>query len=118
MEIIISMLILGIVTAGTYGLFVNSHKFIIEAKQRLQAVNQAGTVLEKLRMYVSEDPDHPENAGEALKVKEDPYSPTVIGLGETPDAEALTNPQWDYLVEKVPGTDCSKVTVTVSWEEL
>lgn len=121
LEIVIAMLILSIVTAGTYGLFVTNYKFLTEAKHRLQAVNQASTVLERLRIYVSSHSDVPVGAGEAFSNgTSGMQSPTVIGLGGQPEIEgAVTGSQtWDYVVSDVAHTDCKKVTVTVRWGEV
>lgn len=116
LEIIIAMLILSIVTAGTYGLFVTNYKFLIEAKHRLQAVNFANTVLEKLRMYVSENPDLPVNAGVALEPGE--HSPNDIGLDSIPSIDGIEDKEWTYSVSDVTDTDCKKVIVKVSWDGL
>lgn len=115
LEIIVAMLILSIVTAGTYGLFVTNYKFLTEAKHRLQAVNQASTVLERLRMYVSESENLPTDAGTVLTVAT--HAPTEIELGSTPTMEGVTG-EWDYVVSDVAHTDCKKVTVTVKWGEV
>lgn len=132
LEIIIAMLILSMVTAGTYGLFVTNHKFIIEAKHRLQAVNYAIAVAEKLKMYVSENPELPENAGVALEPGE--HSPNDIGLDGIPSIDGIEDKEWSYvvtdmpsiegvveggkyLVADLPKTEFKKVTVTVKWSE-
>lgn len=120
LEIVVSMIILSIVVAGAYGLFVSNYKLLTDAKHRLQAVNQAATVMEKLKSYVSADPNLPANAGEwgALKTGTN-YSPqTQIGLDAVPFITGVSNPQWKYSVENVTGTDIKKVTVIVNWDEV
>lgn len=126
LEVIISILILSIVTAGTYGLFVTNYKFIIEAKQRLQAVNQASAILEKLRMYVSEDPVGPLIGAE---LSNGTHFPKDIGLDDMPDIDGVSDNESSYIVEDInwdvegdqalaiAPIDIKKVTVTVKWNE-
>lgn len=130
LEIIVAMLILSIVTAGTYGLFVTNYKFLLEAKHRLTAVNQAGMVLEKLRVYVTANtipilPVGAETAfqgdinGDGNVDEHDKHLPSSIGLDEHPDIETGMSGAWYYLVSEVPDTnsECKKVTVDVVWSE-
>ena len=116
LEIIIAMLILSIVTAGSFSLYVTSQKHLTGAEQRLDAVNKAATVLEKLRFYVSENPDYPVNADNALAYGEG-LSPTIIGLDPQPGE--MNNGQWFYEVtdDEDPTTDWKVVTVAVTWDE-
>lgn len=133
LEIIIAMLILSMVTAGTYGLFVTNHRFIAEAKHRLQAINQATAVAERLKMFVSEVPISEVINGNELLSGE--HSPSDIGLESEPSIEGVTDKQWNYtvtdmpLVEEVidegakavaigpPNTEFKKATITVKWNE-
>lgn len=116
LEIVVSMLIFGIVVAGTMGLFITANKHIVNQRHRSQAYNQALKVLEQLRYYVSADPNNPTHAGEAFN--DGGHSTSLIGLGGTPDMSGVNNPQWSYSVTDVTGSNCKEVTVTVSWEEV
>lgn len=119
LEIIIAMLILSIATAGTYGLFVTSYKFITEAKQRLQAVNQAAKVLERLRMYVrADDLGNALNPGTYLPSSPSPW-PTELSSSPTFDSGITGN--WNYSVSNVDATatplTCKRVSVQIIWGE-
>ncbi len=119
LEVIVAMLILGIVIAGSFSLLHSNQRLLKEAKQRLQAVNQAGAVMEKLRLYVNEAPVYPEQqVGSALSIGSDGHSPAEIGLAEIPLLEMTESGTWNYLVEEVPGTngECKRVKVSVNWE--
>jgi prepilin-type N-terminal cleavage/methylation domain-containing protein len=129
LEIVISMLILSLVVAGAYGLFVSNYRLLVDAKHRLQAVNQAAAVMEKLKSYVSADPNLPINAGNALKTGDlnddgvvdatDVHLPqSEIGLLASPFMTEVANQKWNYKVEDVSGADIKKVTVTVNWDNL
>jgi prepilin-type N-terminal cleavage/methylation domain-containing protein len=128
LEIVISMLILGMVVVGAYSLFVSNNKLLQDAKVRLQAVSQAFVVFEKLKMYVSANPDVPTNAKEVFKIGDlnaddvidslDVHSPdTYIGLGSAPSMTGVFNQKWNYKVEEVANTDLKKITVTVNWDQ-
>lgn len=127
LEIVISMLILSIATAGVYGLFVTNYKLLTMAKHDLQAINQAGKVIEKLRMYVAEVmvPELPEHAslvflaGNHISVPgpdNDDFNRMI--LTDTPDIPGTTGQEWSYSVEdNISSTDCKKVIVTVRRNE-
>lgn len=131
LEVIIAMLILSLVTAGTFSLNVTCQKFLNDARQKLQAAERASSVLEQLSEYVSADPNNPVDAGYALEVvlKQEEEEegvwedrrkrePSRIGLEGTPDMQGVCNPQWSYVVEDVPDIDGKKVTLTVKWDAI
>lgn len=60
------MLILSLIAAGTFSLFVSSHKIINEAGHRLHALCCAKMAAETLKVYVSADGNTPENASLVL----------------------------------------------------
>ena len=118
LEIIVSMLILSIVVAGSFGMMVTTNKLLVNAEHRLQAVNQAQAVLERLRMYVSADPNNPAGSGGAFDIKPDHNPSDEIGLSPGPDIPGVNSPAWSYNVAQVLGSRCRQVEVTTTWEEL
>ena len=114
LEVIVSMLILSIVVPGTFCLIVTSNSSLEESKQRLQAVNQALAVIERLRYYVSSDPADPVFAGRALADGTD-YSPVIVGLRATPSVESDSMATWNYDVTSMTDTNCKRVDVAVNW---
>lgn len=131
LEIVIAMLIIGLVVAGLFGLFVTSHGFIGNAGRRLQAIQYARRVAETLKVYVSASNTPPAPAaagtgpGAALDEIMHPASrtPDLIGLPNTittNNGTVLTcTYNVDEDVEVVPGTPTTleRATVTVSWTE-
>lgn len=133
LEIVIAMLILSMVTAGTYGLFVTNHRFIAEAKHRLQAINQATAVAERLKMFVSEVPISEVINGNELLPGE--HLPSDIGLESTPSIDGVTDKEWSYVVTDMPSiegvgeegeevvtdfpfvAEFKKATITIKWSE-
>lgn len=123
LEIIISMLILSMVTAGIFGLFVTSSKYIVEAGHRLQAINYARQVAENLKIYVTADTTTPipPGANTALIAGTDkPY--TDSGIATTPQ-NSITNtnigvgvPTCTYTVQDLAG-GLKSATITVTWNE-
>lgn len=125
LEIIIAMLILSIVTAGVYGLFITNYKLLTMAKHNLQAVNQAAKVMEKMRMYVSANDNYPEHAREALALgtHDGAYINTNLDLPVVPVIDGVRGQQWDYTVSETRDdrdnlTDLRRATVSVRWDEL
>lgn len=116
-EIVVSMLILSLVVAGSFSLYVTANGQVNNAKHRLQAVNQAMGVLERLRYYVSVDSNNPENSDQALSVNTG-ISPELIGLPAEPDISDVSLPRWYYDVKTVSGSNCKEVSVSVKWEEI
>lgn len=120
LEIVIAMLILSLVVAGLFGLFVNSTKFIVESQHRLQAMNYARMVAEQLKVYVSADPDTPAGAGAALAEGLE-KAPSTIGLDDSITFGGVPM-SCKYDVDEdinILGslTDLDKVTITVTWTE-
>lgn len=116
LEVVVSMLILSIVIPGVLGILVTASKHLIEARNRLQAAYQSQAVLEKLRWYVSEDPNSPTGAGTVFSIGTT-HSPTEIGLGAYPDMEGAGSSNWSYVVTEITGTNCREVSATLNWEE-
>lgn len=110
LELVVSMLILSITVAGSFGLITTCYKKINEAKLELQAVNQAATILEQLKTYVRDD-----DVGNNAFTEGDHNSLTDIGLGIEPEIQNVSSKEWEYSV----GTDGDNkiVTATVKWEE-
>lgn len=88
LEIVIAMLIIGLVVAGLFGLFVTSHGFIGNAGRRLQAIQYARRVAETLKVYVSADPNTPAGAG---TVDGHALDEITLPLFHTPDLVGLPN---------------------------
>lgn len=114
-EIVVAMLILSLVAAGTFALFASSHKFINEAGHRLQAIYYAKRVAETLKVYISADSGTPPNAGTAFNNSAfasiglassvtDPNSGIVYNLAYT-----VSNP--------ISGSELKSVTITTTWNE-
>lgn len=134
LEIVIAMLIIGLVVAGLFGLFVTSHGFIGNAGRRLQAIQYARRVAENLKVYVSASNTPPVNAGTgpgaALDGGIDKNPVALLGLpainipgatGTTCTYSVIENADvnfWSGGVEIADGpTDLEAVTVTVQWNE-
>lgn len=125
MEIVISLLILSLVVAGMFGMFITSHKNIIEVGHRLQALNYARRVAESLKVYVSAASTPPANAGtEAGMALDDGTGKNPVTLLGLPaiTIPGTTVPACTYDVAEnvtVDGnpTTLEEVTVNVSWTE-
>lgn len=118
LELIISILILSIVVLGSTFLMISVNNQVDTAKHRLQAFNQAQAVVDKLRFYVSEDPDYPTDAGTILPDTATNLSPgQITGLTTNPIIPGINLPLWSYDVNLVSSTDCKMVNVIVTWEE-
>lgn len=112
LEIVVSMLILGIVVAGTVGLFTTANKFIANQRRTNQAYNQASRILEQLRYYVSAD----QTGDIAFDVQNNlPTEHLLADIGLTGD---LDIPDGSYTVAIDPDSGCYIVTASVSYEEL
>lgn len=115
LEIIVSMMILSIVVAGSFGMMVTTNKMLVNAEHRLQAVNQGQAVLEKLRSYVSAEPVNPD----PFDTVNCPHDPVNMGLfNGPPSISNVDAPKWEYGVSSVSGSRCRHVDVTVTWGEL
>lgn len=122
MEIIVAMLIMSLVVAGLFGLFVTSHKFIIEAGHRLQAINYARQVAETLKVHVIAEPSPITGIGPPLSTvtPHNPSSSTPNDLGLPSDfITGITGETCTYTVSPNPqGTiDLKQVTITTTWTE-
>lgn len=118
LEIVIAMLILSVVVAGIFSLFITSTKFINEAGHRLQAINYARMVAENLKVYVSADPDTPSGAGTALgNGTHDNYTDSGITLLPRDAIVGATGQACTYRVEEIGTSGMKRVTITVSWNE-
>lgn len=116
LEVVVSMLILSIVIPGVLGILVTANVHLIDARNRLQAAYQSQAILEKLRWYVSEDPNNPAGAGTVFGIGTT-HSPTELGLDDYPALEGVGSSSWSYVVTDVPGTSCREVSATINWEE-
>lgn len=110
LEIIVSMLILSIVVAGSFGLFTTANNIIAKERRREQAYQQAAAILERLRYYVYEGPDSPLN-------NNDTYSNLDQVELRNLEISGDNEPLWEYTVSDVKGTECKLVTAKISWEE-
>lgn len=116
LEVIISMLILVIVTAGSFALIVTTNRQLNTSKHRLQAVSQAQAVLDTLRYYVSADPDNPPCAGGAFVEEKHWLGEPSWGIGITPNIPGIVS-HWQYEVNPTD-SGCRQVTVSANWSEL
>lgn len=122
LEIVIAMVILGLVAAGTFSLFVSSHQYISEAGHRLTAINYARQVAETLKVYVSAAASTPANAN--LVLANGTYNNTThfsrIGLANSYIRDGITY-NLNYTVSNVSiGGNVSglrAVNITASWSE-
>jgi hypothetical protein len=113
-------------------MLVSAQKQLNEAKNRLQAYNQAETVLEKLRWYVSSDmapgPAHygpARNAGGSesddgvfSSGTHDPSAELLLSTGPVISDSVSGTPIWSYDSLLSTFGNMRMVTVHVSWEEL
>lgn len=127
LEVIVSALILSIITIGSFTMLITAREKLNEALIRLQASNQAETVLEKLRWYVCADTNPSPysgpstNAGGVLTTEgaftDGSHSPTDINLSASPDMPDIAySPVWGYDVSIVSGSNCRQVEVVVGWD--
>lgn len=131
LEIVIAILILSLVVAGMFGLFVNIAKIIVEIGHRSQAVNLARKAEEHGKVYVSESNTSPapDTAGTgpgcALENGTIPLDRiglnptyTLNGITYTFTPDGITN---GYLVSDVlvggNPTGLKEVEITVQWTE-
>ena len=96
-EIVIGTIILGVSIAGMLTVFVMSQHNIGLTNHRLAAINFAQDELERLKITVSPDPF--------------PSPVTVLAPGQFGWARIFSD------VAIVPGTDLTRVTVEISWNE-
>ena len=131
LEIAVAMIILGFVVAGIFALFTTTHKHIISAGHRLEAVKYAQTVLEQLRVYVSQSENYDVPAGTIValpyqqnqqpQTRRDPTDTQGLGLAPL-NIPGTTSNQCFYYVTPID-TDTSgfpqlrEVTVRVTWTE-
>lgn len=120
LEIVIAMLVMSLVVAGIYGLFITSHNFIGDAGRRLQAAQYARQILETLRVYVSANANFPANAGNAFTDGLHPLSDiTNIGASYYMNIHGigLTVFNCNYNVTSNPqgATGLKEVRLNVSW---
>lgn len=120
LEIVVAMLILSLIVAGTFGLFVTSHKFISEAGHRLQAIEYARMVAENLKIYVTAD------MGTNLSSGTPPGAGNVWS-GTNPTAAPLNFPSFGNIIpgatcnysvsNNIPGPNMKQVAINVNWTE-
>ena len=107
-EVVISMLILGLIVAGMYATFslIGSGPNAASSVQ-LKAVNYARQTLEQLKNDVSADTN-----GRGAPLKAASYGPETIIAGATTFSRS-------YVVEDktISGVNYKRVTVTVSWPD-
>lgn len=114
LEIVIAMLILGLVTAGLFGLFTTSYGFISKAGRRLQAVNYGREVLETLKIYVSANSATPVNAGSAFTNS----NFSAIGLNASNTFGGISfSRSYNVTNDPLNATGLRQVRVTVNWNE-
>ena len=100
LEIIIAMLILSITVAGSFALFVTSHKFLADAGRRLYAIERGNAFFEKLQKYVSADSAYSgqvfnvvnvdkEGFGSPLDIVKDPQMEIKYKVDERDDDNGL-----------------------------
>lgn len=130
LEIAVAMIILGFVVAGIFALFTTTHKHIISAGHRLEAAKYAQTVLEQLRVYVSQSAGNYDNpAGTVAALPYQQNQQPITGLNPTTTLNlsqmnilGTTDNQYSYDVTPID-TDASgfpqlrEVTVRVTWTE-
>lgn len=115
LEVVVSIVIMSIAVPGTFHMIMAANEKLAESKERLQAVNQAQAVIERLRYYVSADPDNPTDAGNAL-ADGIGYSPaSYIGMEANPNIDTDPAASWVYDVTSLADSNCRQVDVTVSW---
>lgn len=97
LEIIVAMLILSIVTAGSFSLYVTAQKFLTDARIRTQMAERTSSVLEELNGRVA--------AGAIL----------TDSLTEILQREGLDG-QCSYQVEDNNDISGQTVTLTLRWD--
>lgn len=114
LEVVVSMLIFSIVIAGNTSLMVTANKIIANSRHRLQAVNRAQAVLERLRFFVSAEPNNPSGLNTTTNLLS--QSPAQIGMGQTPGMSGVSFESWSYDVSPA-GSNLKEVTVNLNWSE-
>ena len=118
LEIVIAMLILSLVVAGLFGLFVSSSKFITESRHRLQALEYAKMVAENLKVYVTEDPGTPQGASVVWLGSDPTVAPLSLDDIDTIITGVNANANCNYFViQGSPGAGMNQVRITVNWTE-
>ena len=121
LEIVVSMLILGLVVSGVFALFVSSSKFISQARYRLQALNYARMVTEHLDAYVSaaNTLPAPSNAGTGTgcALSSGVHNPSELGIASPLILDGISYNGNYEVINDIDGTDLEQVTVTVNWTE-
>ncbi len=114
LEIIVSVIILGIVITGSWCLLGTVNDYICDQRRQNQAANQAAIIMENLRLQVTAD-----QQGDDSFAVADHQDMTLIGLDSDPFLGEVTSSSWSYRVEEdIQGnSECRIVTALVSWEE-
>lgn len=114
LEVIISMLILAVVTAGSFGLFVTSQKILKENERYLSAVEHAAGLLDELNKYVSASPLEPPNSDIVFAEGTRDNLRELLGIEKPPVIK-----EWSFEVKsRDTDTGLQEVTVRFSTEDL
>ena len=118
LELLVSMIIMGVVIAGSVGLFTTANTYIRKEKTRTQASNQATKIMERLSYYVGDD-----GLGDdafALGLHETDVELYQVGLGSIPVFDDnVDNEEWSFRVRNdvAGGSQCKRVDVVIRWED-
>jgi prepilin-type N-terminal cleavage/methylation domain-containing protein len=125
LEVVVSMMIFSIVVPGVMTMFIAAKQYNKRAEYKLQAYKQAVAVSEKLRYFVSADPNFPQRSGEALSndvnILHDNAYVTTIMNNQASNIYGADSSSWSYTVDPVSpvaGTTCRAITTNVHWEIL
>ncbi len=108
-EILVSVLIIAIISAGVFSAFVGAQYIFNRTRHRAQAFNFAREALDRLRSST----DYQYNS---LNMQEGTYDETAIITDKETDMANL-NPSLAYEVSGLDSDPYKTVTVTVTWEE-
>jgi len=109
LEIIISMMILGLVLVGLINVFVVSRGYMAHSRYRVSASQLSRVFLDPLQNEVNQSTW--DNASNKLTPNTTTGAPVVIdGVSYTPNYE-ITN-------ETSPGSTLRKVKVNITWNEI
>lgn len=121
LELLVSMIIMGVVIAGSVGLFTTANAYIRKEKTRTQATNQATKIMERLYYYVGFD-ESGNNVSDvfAVKLNETAAELGEVGVGSIPVFhDNVDNEEWSFRVRNdvVGGSQCKRVDAVVRWED-